>query len=144
MAGDLDFHPDPSFVQYLFAGWPEIFFWSPHFCSNLCSALDEPVSSLLVKEVKQGFMIGPFSSPLFSTYRISPLGIATQKYSGKKRIINLSAYGDFYSGCWFAAAWPAKLASFPAAPSAPLELYLIVVAASLWRNEWSKGHTHPF
>lgn len=37
-------------------------------------------------------MIGPFSSLLFFTYHISPLGIATRKYSSKKRIIiNLSA-----------------------------------------------------
>ncbi|XP_049331184.1 uncharacterized protein LOC125799168 [Astyanax mexicanus] len=37
-------------------------------------------------------MVGPFSSPPFSTFRINPIGIATRKYSGKKRlIIDLSA-----------------------------------------------------
>ena len=32
-------------------------------------------------------MIGPFPSPPFPTYRTSPIGIATRKYSGKKRLI---------------------------------------------------------
>ena len=32
-------------------------------------------------------MIGPFTSPPFPTFRISPVGIATRKYSGKKRLI---------------------------------------------------------
>ena len=32
-------------------------------------------------------MIGPFTSPPFPTPRISPVGIATRKYSGKKRLI---------------------------------------------------------
>ncbi|XP_075935401.1 uncharacterized protein LOC142935139 [Anarhichas minor] len=32
-------------------------------------------------------MIGPFTSPPFPIFRISPIGIATRKYSGKKRLI---------------------------------------------------------
>lgn len=37
-------------------------------------------------------MIGPFDTSPFSTHRINPIGIATRKYSGKKRlIIDLSA-----------------------------------------------------
>ncbi|XP_029904174.1 uncharacterized protein LOC115356996 [Myripristis murdjan] len=58
-------------------------------CHNLQSALTEPatVDKLLAKEVSDGFMIGPFSSPPFPIHRISPLGIATRKYSGKKRLI---------------------------------------------------------
>ncbi|XP_065145726.1 uncharacterized protein [Paramisgurnus dabryanus] len=32
-------------------------------------------------------MIGPFKEPPFSLFRISPIGIATRKYSGKKRLI---------------------------------------------------------
>lgn len=32
-------------------------------------------------------MIGPFKEPPFSPFRISPIGIATRKYSGKKRLI---------------------------------------------------------
>ncbi len=63
-------------------------------CKNLLSALKEPevVDSLFEKEVKKGFMIGPFDDPPFPDYRINPIGIATRKYSGKKRlIIDLSA-----------------------------------------------------
>ncbi len=57
-------------------------------CKNLLSALKEPevVDSLLEKEVKKGFMIGPFDDPPFPDYRIYPIGIATRKYSGKKRL----------------------------------------------------------
>ncbi|XP_026063506.1 uncharacterized protein LOC113046764 [Carassius auratus] len=42
-------------------------------------------------------MIGPFKEPPFSPFRISPIGIATRKYSGKKRlIIDLSSpHGSF-------------------------------------------------
>ena len=32
-------------------------------------------------------MISPFSSPPFPTFRISPIGVTTRKYSGKKRLI---------------------------------------------------------
>ncbi len=63
-------------------------------CKNLLSALKEPevVDSLLEKEVKKGFTIGPFDDTPFPDYRINPIGIATRKYSGKKHlIIDLSA-----------------------------------------------------
>ena len=37
-------------------------------------------------------MIGPFSKSPFSLFRVSPIGVATRKYSGKKRlIVDLSA-----------------------------------------------------
>ena len=43
-------------------------------------------------EVSNGYVIGPFSAIPFPAYRISPLGVATGKYSGKKRLIlDLSA-----------------------------------------------------
>ncbi|XP_034554896.1 uncharacterized protein LOC117823776 [Notolabrus celidotus] len=45
------------------------------------------MDSLLAEEVRQGFMIGPFDSPPFPVFRVSPLGVATRKYSGKKRLI---------------------------------------------------------
>lgn len=32
-------------------------------------------------------MIGPFSTPPFPLFRISPIGVATRRYSGKKRLI---------------------------------------------------------
>ncbi|KAL6456174.1 hypothetical protein MHYP_G00347160 [Metynnis hypsauchen] len=57
-------------------------------CCNLLSTLSEPddVSSFSAKDVSEGFMIGPFTSPALLTYHV------THKYSGKKRhIIDLSA-----------------------------------------------------
>lgn len=94
-------HPNRCFVNYLLTGLIQGFFagllWLPYHsfsCNNLLSAVKEPeiVDSLLQKEVKKGFMIGPFDKSPFSTCRINPIGIATRKYSGKKRlIIDLSA-----------------------------------------------------
>lgn len=58
-------------------------------CRNLLSARENPdiVSELLRDEVSKGYMYGPFPSLPFNTYRVSPLGLATHKYSGKKRLI---------------------------------------------------------
>ncbi|VDI37445.1 Hypothetical predicted protein [Mytilus galloprovincialis] len=36
---------------------------------------------------KKGFVHGPFQSLPFANYRVSPLGVAEGKYSGKKRLI---------------------------------------------------------
>ena len=94
-------HPNRCFVNYLITGLVQGFLagliWLPKmsfFCKNLQSALKEPkvVDTLLEKEVTKGFMIGPFDKSPFSTTRINPIGIATRKYSGKKRLImDLSA-----------------------------------------------------
>eukprot|EP00064_Thunnus_orientalis_P024492 superscaffoldBa00010588_g24787 len=67
----------------------EVFPKSSFTCHNLHSALAEPktVDKLLAKEVTNSFMIGPFTSPPFPIYRISPIGITTRKYSSKKRLI---------------------------------------------------------
>lgn len=89
-------HPDCSFIHYLIRGFT--FGFHPGFitisdssftCHSLQSALTEPdtVDTLLRKDLKDGFMIGPFSSPPFPIYRSSPIGIATRKYSSKKRLI---------------------------------------------------------
>ena len=67
---------------------------SPHVSKNLRSALNEPeiATQLIEKEVTKGFMLGPFKKPPLPAFRASPVGIATRKYSGKKRlIIDLSA-----------------------------------------------------
>ncbi len=58
-------------------------------CPNLQSALTEPetVDILIKKEIDANFMIGPFSVPPFNVFRVSPIGIATRKFSGKKRLI---------------------------------------------------------
>lgn len=58
-------------------------------CRNLLSATQQPhaVKELILSEVQKGFLAGPFSSPPFSTYRVSPIGIAEGKYTKKKRLI---------------------------------------------------------
>jgi hypothetical protein len=47
----------------------------------------DDVSELLQKELNNGFIYGPFCKPPFEHYRVSPLGVATGKYSQKKRLI---------------------------------------------------------
>ncbi|XP_073707221.1 uncharacterized protein [Garra rufa] len=58
-------------------------------CPNLNSAVTEPevVDDLIKKEIESSFMIGPFPTPPFPIFRVSPIGIATRKFSGKKRLI---------------------------------------------------------
>ncbi|XP_067290331.1 uncharacterized protein [Pseudorasbora parva] len=100
-AQELANHPDKNFTQYLLKGLEEGFNpgleslpTSSLICKNLQSANAEPeaVDTLIAKELESGFMIGPFDSPPFKLFRISPIGVATRKFSGKKRmIIDLSA-----------------------------------------------------
>ena len=47
----------------------------------------EIVQQLLESEIENGFLYGPFDEPPFKNYRVSPLGVVTGKYSGKKRLI---------------------------------------------------------
>lgn len=58
-------------------------------CRNALSARRDPeaVNLLLEDEIKKGFIYGPFKKPPFHSYRVSPIGIATHKYSFKKRLI---------------------------------------------------------
>ncbi len=72
--------PQPKSTSYV----PNI----PH-ASSKQSALTEPetVDILIKKEIDANFMIGPFSVPPFNIFRVSPIGIATRKFSGKKRLI---------------------------------------------------------
>lgn len=94
-------HPNRCFVNYLITGLIHGFFAGLSFlpkascvCPNLRSALQEPgiVDELLSRESEKGYMIGPFNSSPFPLYRINPIGVATRKYSGKKRLImDLSA-----------------------------------------------------
>lgn len=58
-------------------------------CKNGLSARSqrEVTTTLLEKEVEKGFLYGPFESPPFDSYRVSPLGVAEGKYSMKKRLI---------------------------------------------------------
>ncbi len=101
LSSELSHHPDTNFTSYLLSGLKQGF--NPGttcplshniISNNLQSALAEPdtVDNLIKKEVESGFMIGPFNTPPFETFRISPIGVATRKFSGKKRlIIDLSA-----------------------------------------------------
>ncbi|XDV33697.1 hypothetical protein PO909_004007, partial [Leuciscus waleckii] len=101
LARELDNYPDKNFTQFLLSGLKEGFDPglesipdSSLICNNLQSAIAEPyiVEALIKKELDSGFMIGPFDFPPFELFRISPIGVATRKFSGKKRmIINLSA-----------------------------------------------------
>ena len=68
-----------------------------YVCDNLQSALTEPdvVDALLAKETGKGYLLGPFVASPFPVFRVSPIGVATRKYSGKKRlIVDLSAPHD--------------------------------------------------
>ncbi|XP_056009466.1 uncharacterized protein LOC130051521 [Ostrea edulis] len=63
-------------------------------CRNLLSAISNPhiVDDLLNKEVEKGFLQGPFDTPPFTKYRVSPIGVSFKKYSNKGRLImDLSA-----------------------------------------------------
>lgn len=68
-------------------------------CNNLQSATAEPtiVEALIKKDLDSGFMIGTFDSPPFKIFHISPIGVATRKFSGQKQlIIDLSTpHGNF-------------------------------------------------
>ncbi|XP_039535194.1 uncharacterized protein LOC120484211 [Pimephales promelas] len=98
---ELAHHPDSEFTEYLLSGLLHGFkpgvvcpLSQNIICDNLQSALAEPdvVDNLIKKEVESGFMIGPFDEPPFKNFRISPIGVATRKFSGKKRlIVDLSA-----------------------------------------------------
>ena len=70
---------------------------TPLICKNLQSAIQDPktVTDLIAKEKEKGFLVGPFDSIPFSSYRINPVGLATHKYSLKKRlIVDMSAPHD--------------------------------------------------
>ena len=101
---ELQGHPDPAFVQYLCQGLrggfdtliPDIVLPNKE-CKNLLSARQNAsdVQELIVQECQKGYLYGPFHQPPFDNYRVSPLGLAIGKYSGKKRlIVDLSSPHD--------------------------------------------------
>ena len=68
-----------------------------HLNANLLSARQNPddINRLIQSELDKGFLQGPFDDAPFPRYRVSPLGIAVGKYSGKKRlIVDLSSPHD--------------------------------------------------
>jgi hypothetical protein len=58
-------------------------------CKHLLSArIDlDTVDTFVAQEVERGYLRGPLPKPPFQSYRVSPIGIAEGKYSGKKRLI---------------------------------------------------------
>lgn len=89
-------HPDRNFVNYLCSslefGFDTLVTYeiiNSYECKNALSARKNPlvVDELLYTEIQRGYVKGPYPSPPFESYRVSPLGIATHKYSGKKRLI---------------------------------------------------------
>lgn len=104
MRKELKHHPDQKFVKYLCDGLKNGFDTlisalpsDNKICKNLMSAQSQPeeVDKLIEKELFNEFIEGPFKSPPFHNFRVSPIGIAERKYSGKKRlIIDLSSPHD--------------------------------------------------
>ena len=61
------------------------------FCSkNLISANQNPgvVGAKLAKEIVAGCIVGPFPTPLFFNFRVSPLGVVPKKIPGEFRFIH--------------------------------------------------------
>ncbi|KAL0160929.1 hypothetical protein M9458_044654, partial [Cirrhinus mrigala] len=89
-------HPDSLFTDYVLSGLAHGFHpgvvslpSQSLICPNLHSALTEPeiVDLLVKKEIDANFMIGPYAVPPFPIFRVSPIGVATRKFSDKKRLI---------------------------------------------------------
>lgn len=96
MESELQFHKNRNFVSYLCGGFRNGFDTlvsdtdlEQKELKNLVSARSQPdvVNELLHKELQKNFMFGPFKIPPFEKYRVSPIGVATGKYSGKHRLI---------------------------------------------------------
>ncbi len=91
----LNGHPDPHFVfqvcnnlrhgaQIGFEGQR-----APRFSRNLPTALADPsvVTSNLAHEISLGRVAGPFDSPPFPNFQVSPIGLVPKKNSDKFRTI---------------------------------------------------------
>ena len=87
---------DNSIVQYLATGFTMGFplhSEGPHFSchsNNLLSAIQNPtaVDAKLSKELNAQRLAGPFSSPPFPVFRVSPLGLVPKKVEGEFRLIH--------------------------------------------------------
>ena len=62
---------------------------TPRFSNNHPSAKANPESfdENLAKEVSMGHTDGPFATPLFTNFQVSPIGLVTKKHTGKFRTI---------------------------------------------------------
>ena len=84
---------DHSTVEFLRRGFTEGF--SIHFdgdlteivSKNLLSAIQQPavVEAKLSKEIDAGRIAGPFQTPPFPKFRVSPLGVVPKKVPGEFR-----------------------------------------------------------
>ena len=88
-------HPNREFVNTLCLELREgarIGYSGPrhfHFSNNLPTASLNPevVISNLAEEVAKGRTAGPFSSPAFENFQVSPIGLVPQKHSNKFQTI---------------------------------------------------------
>lgn len=62
---------------------------APRFSRNLPTALEQPsvVTANLMKEVALGRVAGPFPTPRFPNFQVSPIGLVPKKHSEKFRTI---------------------------------------------------------
>ena len=91
---------DHSTVAFLRRGFTEGF--SIHFdgdlteivSKNLLSAIQQPavVEAKLSKEINAGRIAGPFETPPFPKFRVSPLGVVPKKVPRKFRLIHHLSY----------------------------------------------------
>ena len=87
---------DNSIVQYLATGFTmgfPLYCEGPHFSchsNNLLSAIQNPtaVDAKLSKELDAQRLVGPFSSPPFPVFRVSPLGLVPRKVEGEFRLLH--------------------------------------------------------
>ena len=66
-------------------------------CKNLLLARQNhsAVQELIKQDCEKGYLYGPFDQPPPESYKVSPLGLAIWKYSGKKHlIVDLSSPHD--------------------------------------------------
>ena len=91
---------DHSIVQFLSHGFTEGFLLhheGPRYscdAPNLLSAIQNPaiVDEKIAKELAAHRLAGPFSSPPFPDFRISPLGLVPKKTEGEFRLIHHLSY----------------------------------------------------
>lgn len=60
--------------------------------------MDNPtsVNNKLSKELAAGRIVGPYDTPPFETFRVSPLGIVPKKLPGEFRLIHHLSYPEGY------------------------------------------------
>ena len=72
------------------AGFTFDFLHISFFATNLISAQQNPeiVSAKISKELAAGRLAGPFDTPPFSNFRVSPLGVVPKKAPAEYRLIH--------------------------------------------------------